>query len=536
MMWREQLATLSREYTNLNLPRAEAADGPLVLHWALIGGSIGLLNREILLGLALRKLGARPRIVLCDAVCSGCQIRTFSPEDSIQDWRRICGNCMRVGKQMVEAAGLESIRLSELVSEADRRVAREMADRTDFNELRVLERDGYQLGLYAMSAAIRYFRALPHVVPHEQLEPIFREYMYTALISMRASQTAVERIRPDVYLTTHNIYSEWGPAYKTFTANGTPVYWHIASILQGHIMIRRCDGEYTSHPYYCDDERWRELSAIPLNRAQEADLDSFMDIMCEGKNSLMEYFSEAPQSPESLRRRFDIPKGGKVWGIFSPLPWDAHLSADPLLFNDVDEWLVRCIECAAEVRDVTWVVKMHPTESIRDSRMSMEKVLREAFPVLPDNVRLITGKDRINTFGLIDLLDGGITTRGTTGMELVLHGKQAMASGSSHYGFKGFTLDSRDTEEFFAHMRSASGLGSLAAEKRELARRYAYDFFIRRNLPFDLYDQKSMAVNAEALKGLQRGEPSMLRTMCEAMLGKCSGSVERPDGVEFVAG
>jgi hypothetical protein len=536
MMWREQLATLSREYTNLNLPRAEAADGPLVLHWALIGGSIGLLNREILLGLALRQLGARPRIVLCDAVCSGCQIRTFSPEDSIQDWRRICGNCMRVGKQMVEAAGLESIRLSELVSEADRRVAREMADRTDFNELRVLERDGYQLGLYAMSAAIRYFRALPHVVPHEQLEPIFREYMYTALISMRASQTAVERIRPDVYLTTHNIYSEWGPAYKTFTANGTPVYWHIASILQGHIMIRRCDGEYTSHPYYCDDERWRELSAIPLNRAQEADLDSFMDIMCEGKNSLMEYFSEAPQSPESLRRRFDIPKGGKVWGIFSPLPWDAHLSADPLLFNDVDEWLVRCIECAAEVRDVTWVVKMHPTESIRDSRMSMEKVLREAFPVLPDNVRLITGKDRINTFGLIDLLDGGITTRGTTGMELVLHGKQAMASGSSHYGFKGFTLDSRDTEEFFAHMRSASGLGSLAAEKRELARRYAYDFFIRRNLPFDLYDQKSMAVNAEALKGLQRGEPSMLRTMCEAMLGKCSGSVERPDGVEFVAG
>ena len=533
-MWREQLATLSREYAGLNLLKEEG-NGPLVLHWTLIGGSIGLLNREILLALALRELGARPRVVLCDAVCSGCQIRTYSDADSIADWKRICGNCMMVGRQMVEAAGLEPIWLSELVTEEERNTARKTADTAPFAELRELKRDGYDLGLYAMSAAIRYFRAMPHVIPPEQLEPVFREYMYTALISLYASQAAAVRIRPDVYLTTHNIYAEWGPAYRTFIENGTPVYRHIASILQGHIMIRRCNGDYTSHPYYCDDARWAELSRIPLTGEQEGDLDKLLNILSEGKRSLIEYFAETPQTPDALRRRFAIPDGGKVWGLFSPLPWDAHLSADPLLFRDVDEWLVRSVECAAEIRDVTWVVKMHPSERLRDSRMSMEKVLRDAFPVLPDNVRLITGDERIHTYGLIGLLDGGITTRGTTGMELVLHGKQAMASGSSHYGFKGFTLDSRTVDDFFGHLRSAPELGPLSAEQRELSRRYGYDFFIRRNLPFDLYDQETMAVNAGALEGLRRDEPSMLRAMCEAMLRQAPGSVERPEGMGFEA-
>ena len=526
-MWREQMNKLSRGYAAMDLPAKESGNGPIVLHWGFIGGSIGLLNRDILFALAMRIRGGRPRIVLCDGVCSGCQIRTYSPKDSIIDWKRICKNCIMVGNRMVESAGIKPIWISELVSVKSLANARRMADTIPFNELKTFKLDGYDLGLFAMSAAIRYFRALPHAVEPEHLEQIFREYMFTALVSMHASQSALQDIQPDVYLTTHNIYSEWGPAYHTFMQSKIPVYWHIASILQGHIMIRRSNGDYTSHPYYCDDARWKELSRLPLTKSQESELDGFMDVMVRGKNSLMEYFGEEPQTCDQLRRRFNIPEDRKVWGIFSPLPWDAHLSADPLLFSDVDEWLVQSVKCAAEVKDVVWVVKMHPTESIRNSRMSMEKVLKSAFPVLPDNVRLISGENRINTFGLINLLDGGITTRGTTGMELALHGKQAMASGSSHFGFKGFTLDSLDIDSFFAHMQSAPNLGFLTSGQLTQARRYAYDFFIRRNLPFDVFDQTTMTLRRDVFKTLYGDRDTILSSMCDFMLHGEMGSVER---------
>lgn len=535
-MWKEQLAALCDEYSKLDRATSESGDGPLVLHWGFIGGSIGLLNREILMATALRMRGARPRIVLCDALCSGCQIRTYSPDDSIDNWKRVCANCVEVGRRMVDAAGLESIALSSLVSPELVCEARQQADTLPFEDLQNWVIGDYSLGLYAMSSTIRYFRALPTAIPPEQLENVFREFMYTALISLHASQAALSDWQPDVFATTHNIYSEWGPACQTFIKAGTPVYRHIASILQNHVMVRRSDGTHTGHPYYCDDDRWERLASSPLTQKEDVELDAFMDMLGKGSNSQLEYFGEAPQKPEALRERFAIPDGKKVWGIFCPLPWDAHLSADPLLFSDVDEWLVETVRCAAAIKDVIWLVKMHPAESVRDSRISMMEVLSEAFPELPDNIRVITGDERINTHGLIRILDGGITTRGTTGLELALNGKQAMASGSSHYGFKGFTLDSETVDEYFANMRRAPELGPLSREQHELARRYAHDFFVCRNLPFTVYDSKSMRVNEEAFKELLSDAPSVLGNICDGMLQGGSGVFERPGNSPIVHG
>jgi hypothetical protein len=528
-MWREQLAKLCGEYVGIHSRSPQTPDRPLVLHWAFIGGSLGLMNREILMALGLNARGGRSRIVLCDGVASGCQIRSYCPDDSFEYWKKVCGNCVQCGEKLMESSGLEAIKLSSLLTGEQIRHSRELADSVEGAEIAGFEMNGYPLGHYAMAATTRYFRSLPYMVPAGEFEPVLREYLYTGLLSMHASVAARNQLQPDIVLTTHNIYSEWGPAYRTFSNWGTPVYWHISSILQNHIMIRRSNGDHTSHPYYSDHSTWEMRKTRELSESQERALDQFMEVICEGKNSLFDFFGEPPQAPEVLRERYDIPLDKKVWGIFSPLAWDAHLSADPLLFGDVDEWLVQTVRCAASIKDVIWLVKIHPTESLRQSRVSMQQILEEAFPTLPENIRLIPGSERVNTHGLIALLDGGITTRGTTGLELALQGKQAMTAGYSHYGFKGFTLDCRTVEDYFSHMKNAPNLGALTPEQIILARRYAYDFFIRRNLPFEIYDQRQMKVNKAVFDALNNGQATVMSSICDDILFKASGSLERPE-------
>ena len=84
----------------------------------------------------------------------------------------------------------------------------------------------------------------------------------------------------------------------------------------------------------------------------------------------------------------------------------------------------------------------------------------------------------------LKLVDGGVTAYGTSGLEIALLGKPVILAGEAHYGGKGFTYDGLSPERYRQYLHQTVSLSTLNEDQRQLARRYAYGYFVERQVPF----------------------------------------------------
>jgi hypothetical protein len=123
----------------------------------------------------------------------------------------------------------------------------------------------------------------------------------------------------------------------------------------------------------------------------------------------------------------------------------------------------------------------------------------------------------INSYGLYQLIDGGVTIFGTVGVELAAMGKPVMLAGQAHYGAKGFTLDAATQAEYLAMLERAATLEPLSTQQTALARRYAYWYFVQRQIPIraiNLEQGHWGDLDLERLDSLLPGRDPIMDVVC----------------------
>ena len=161
------------------------------------------------------------------------------------------------------------------------------------------------------------------------------------------------------------------------------------------------------------------------------------------------------------------------------------------LFGDQEEWFVETIRAACANDRVNWIVKLHPANVWKRRRDGVEGeelgdlvAIREAVGELPAHVKLLLPESPIATRSLFDLVDWGITIRGSIGVELPCFGVPVLTAGTGFYSGRGFTVDSATAEEYLGRLAHIEEIPPLTPEQVELARRHAYALFRLRPTPF----------------------------------------------------
>jgi hypothetical protein len=111
----------------------------------------------------------------------------------------------------------------------------------------------------------------------------------------------------------------------------------------------------------------------------------------------------------------------------------------------------------------------------------------------------------------------------TIGLEAALMGKPVLVGADTHYRGKGFTYDVSSEEEFVTWLTDFSLCPPLTAEAIELARRYAYNYFFRFGLPFDLVEEGNITdgnvtLRFDSLRDLEPGKNKTLDVICDGIL------------------
>lgn len=150
------------------------------------------------------------------------------------------------------------------------------------------------------------------------------------------------------------------------------------------------------------------------------------------------------------------------------------------------EWISRTVQYFAGRPEIQFVVRVHPGEVLTHG-LSMVDVVRQVLPRLPEHIRLIGPKDKVNTYDLVEVADLGLVYTTTVGLEMSMCGLPVIVSGNTHYRGRGFTYDPDSWVSYFKQLGlilSKPSAYRLSRAQVESAWEYAYRFFFEYPRPF----------------------------------------------------
>jgi hypothetical protein len=290
--------------------------------------------------------------------------------------------------------------------------------------------------------------------------------------------------RPDVVIVPNGTIQELGVVYCVARFLGIRTVTYEFGDQRQRIWLAQ-DSEVMRQE---TDEMWRARSGQPLSAEQLERMRSLFTARQRG--SLWENFARLWQDTpaeggDKARKALGLDERPVVL-LATNVLGDSLTLGRQVFSNSMAEWISRTVQYFAGRPDVQFIIRVHPGEVLTHG-LSMGEVVRQVLPKLPEHIRLIGPKEKVNTYDLVEVTDVGLVYTTTVGMEMAMCGVPVIVSGSTHYRGRGFTYDPDSWVSYFKLLGQILAKPSgyrLSRTQIESAWEYAYRFFFEYPLPF----------------------------------------------------
>ena len=515
-------------------------NGQRILFW-IPGGMPLMLDVEAALARALQHRGARIHAVICDGAYRGCILRVAAKNAPVRTWGSrsssetgmSCSECKTACSLKLGRMGVPHSFIGDHIDPSELGMLWQSTERISWNDLDALRYGALAVGKNARSSIYRYLKGAA-LTGHED---IIREYAFSALVCAAAAQRAMDSFSPTRIFMSHGVYVDWGPALQTAFARAIPVSAWMASYLKARFYFRNIEDPSRVDLHNIRLEAWRRAVADGFSPVQDRLLNAFLEKRYRKQVAFdLQGITPYQGNAAALRERYGLNSARPIWGILCHINWDAVIDASPMAYATLDEWLIETITEVAENPDIQWIVKVHPAEAWLDTADGVELTIRRFFPSLPPHVKLMPAAETISPLDFMHLVDGGVTGYGTAGLELSLLGKPVILAGEAHYGQKGFTHDGLRPSAYRQLLSKAASFGSLSPEQCRLAKKYAFTYFVARQIPLPVvYAEKSSwwSYQHDKARQLEPGRDPFVEFICSEILN--GGDFIMPDDLVEMA-
>ncbi|MBX9830418.1 hypothetical protein K2X40_00530 [Candidatus Babeliales bacterium] len=507
---RTQIANL---YKNLlAIPVTEKSER--VLFW-VTGGMSLLLNIEGAVALALRLRGVNVHLVICDGTLPACVRREVFQDYQCSKKEKRCSDCKQSCASVIDTLGLSYSFIGDFITDDDRAFLFDQAKTVTWDTVGDLIYEGVNIGKNILSALIRYSRG--HDI--KERVDVLVDYAYAGLLVAAASRAAIKSYKPKQLFMSHGTYVDWGPALHNALSQNISVTAWMSSYMPYQFYFKHITSEPIDF-YSISAETWQQRKSLSLMEVEKKRLDQFLSNRYKKQISFdMKSFGVYQDDIQMLKERYKIDQSKPVWGIFCHINWDNVGDYVPMPYEDFSEWIFDTIVQISSIVDVTWLIKIHPAEAWENPLSGLERFILKNFPSLPNHIKIISMHDEISPLNFYQLIDGAVTVCGTPGLELLLMGKPVILAGQAHYGQKGFTCDSFTKKDYQDFLRRVSDIPLLTEAERNLARQYAYCFFLQRQIPFDIVEHsKNRYFRFDQADMLLPGNNAFIDFICDSIM------------------
>src|SRR5687767_10378544 len=231
--------------------RQAAVGGQRILLSSAIGSQAHVVTLESALAVALTLRGAEVEVLLCDQALPACAECDASLYPSLDQFVRVgpradlCRDCYSPAERVFRTLGVRTHRLSEWMSDEDRRDATKIVAAVPFADIRQYRFEGLAVGEHAYAGCLRFFaRGSLEGEPHG--EAILRRYLEAALLTALATRRLLRARQVACTASTHGIYVPWGIIGEIARAEGVRVVnWNVSYRKRRFIFSHQNTYHYT---------------------------------------------------------------------------------------------------------------------------------------------------------------------------------------------------------------------------------------------------------------------------------------------------
>jgi len=510
-------------------------DGPRVL----IANSVPAFRNSLLidsaLAAALTLRGAQVDTLMCDRVldaCFNCKFTRMTDRQNFTngEWRDIDTMCARCDRNAhVFSPNISNtLHYSDYVAAEDESVIEMFIQETSLSELRIAVFRGVNVGEHAFAGVARYF-ATGEPAGEESFETAARKFLAAACRTTLIAQRIFERRRPDVVVLHHAIYVPQGVICEVAQKMGVRVVSWTPSYRAGTFIFAHGD-TYHRTMLQNDSHLWKHRE---MKLEQRLELVAYLKSRETAKNDWIWFNSDSSDLPPDISGLRTTGLFDSVVSVFSNVYWDAQIHFSNSVFSSLMDWILETIEIARLKPRCAFVIRAHPAEvtGMMPSRHRLVDAIRESHPHLPSNVFLIPSEESTSSYRLAEVSDVVVVYGSKLSIELAALGKPVVVCGDAWARGRGFTFDVENRSDYLSSIEQAlrSESSEVASSRIDLAQRFAYHFFFRRMIPFEIAQRSENA--SEGAFSLQVKSAADLSSRAKGIETICNGILT---GSEFV--
>jgi hypothetical protein len=504
-----ELARIVRRSAREELPASDG--GQRILFFTFRAWNTHVIA-DALTAQALRQRGATVRFFTCGARLPICDVTAHTMAPPMP-----CSTCAPYVEQVLSVLRLPCDEMRDFITPAERaEIVREVHALTS-DQFESYELDGLPVG-QLVRPSLQWFLLSGSLVLDREALDTYRKFLVSGGIMVRVTARMLDTIKPDKLYLLNGIFFAERIAIEQARLRGIPFITH-----EGGFMP---DTQVFAHdgfaPHYDLDDTWAVWSQRPLTDSEDHILDQYLDERARGGKDVSAYYPSIESDVSAVARQLGLDRGRPIGSLFTNVDWDTACFAAGSAFDSMEQWLVHTIRYFMRHSDLQLVVRAHPAEvrlPLLEPREGVVAMIRRHFAELPPNVALVPPDSNVSSYALMDLSDFGLIYTSTTGMEMVLRGKQVVGAGRAYYANKGFTLDAASPEEY-DQLIDRARREPLSPEQLVSARRYASLFFFRHHIRFPLTTTRRGRIrfNFQDLTALRPGREPLLDLVCDGIL------------------
>lgn len=486
--YKERRNTLKyRLYKFLRKNSKVTPESPVVIIWDF-GGYGDILKKNAIISAALKVRGYRTHFLVCDGTPEACIQRGVEKNERIEDWENVCAKCLHRMKFTANQYNVEYSLAGDYISAEKKNEFREISESINIDEIYDYKYKQIDAGMLAWSSLVRYMKGF--VIERKDLkkedEIIYRKYFYAGLVNIYISEKVLDKFNPVSIFSSHGVYVDYSPVVLlAYLRKISAVCWSSGykDFLHYFTIPKKANKlEFRG----ITEAEWKKRLDKPLTEDENKILDRYIYDRYNRGNKFDFLNISLPETKEELKRKIGIDNDNKTVCMFCHVAWDLSFDLSEMIFDSANDWFNETFRIMCEVKDVNWIIRVHPGEKGSGSLYTLDDYIKENFKNIPDHVKILWSDSGINSFGMYQLIDAGITLFGTTGAELPLFGKNVISGGEAYFSNKGFSLDTTSKEEYEKLLRNINLIKPLTETQIETARKYAFSYFIQRQIPINV--------------------------------------------------
>lgn len=426
---------------------------------------LGAIYREAMMAKTLQLLGHDVKMIICGGMltnCTGVFTVTMKPN------KGMCRNCVSFGKKFFDIMGLPYITYCDYLRNIN------IPEKIPTNVYGIDTFD------HVNNSVIRYYRGITR---DKDYQKVLDSQLRNAYLATVLAKEVIEKDKPDILVTSHGVYSTWGCFADYFRSKNIPTYVWSRGYTED-TLIFAWDSISDSFNKYFKEIRKEKF----LSEKEKEELFGYVINRQEGKEGCSDTeMYKFSKKKINLENQFNFSKYKKTFVLFSNVMWDDSFFNANIVFKNIYDWILYTISIFKENPDYQLLIKVHPADKQKKSSDGIDDFINQKTS-LTSNITIIPSDTNISAYSLFPFMEAGIVYNGTIGLELALNEIPVIVAGKTHYGNKDFTYDITSKEQYGELL---FGNTSMSVKNKDLARVYAYYYFVKSFVPVKHFKQKS---------------------------------------------